>query len=234
MISADVAFERAADAAATAFAAAPPFISYRVDVQADTATLRSDESKRIVVRTRDGNALVRDVHGGAARMGPALPLSPAVDALADWAFAFDVSEGHVRLDVVYEHPKLYSAPTPGPGITVVVPSVNGFAVRYAPDETNHVQLEPSTPATRDFAAQRDHFVYRDVWFDPVTSLPTRVVLAAVDEMLALDYTVVDGHWLLRDFTYHALERTQHDAKRYRIAAQYADYAFPESFPTVSL
>ena len=231
VISADVAFERTADAAATAFAAVPRYVGYRVDVHADTASLHSDESRIAVVRTRDGQALVRSVPEGDAAIGPALPLSPAVDALSDWAFAFDVADGHVRLSVAYERPKYYSIPTPGPGVTVVVPSVNGYALRYSAGEPNHVHLEPATAATRAFAAERDHFVYRDVWFDPATSLPTRVVLAAPDESLALDYTVASGAWLLRDFRYDALERSKRDGdRRYHIEATYADFTFPDRVP----
>ena len=231
-MSADVAFERAADAAAAAFAATPPYVSYRVDVYTDTAALHSDESNNVVVRTADGQALVSNARGGDPKFGAAaLPLSPAVDALADWAFAFEVTDGHVRLNVAYVRPKYYSTPTPGPGVTVVVPSVSGYALRYVNGETNHVHLEPATTATRAFAAQRDHFVYSDVWFDPVTFLPTRVVLRAIDETLALDYTIANGHWLLRDFTYDALARSKREgARRYRIDAQYADYAFPEAVP----
>ena len=231
MISADIAFERAADAAAAAFAAVPPYVSYRVDVHADTASLQSDESHIAIVRTRDGQALVRSAAGGEPTIGPALPLSPAVDALSDWAFAFNVANGHVRLDVAYEHPKQYSIPTPGPGVTVVVPSVNGYALGYAAGDANHIHLEPATGETRAFAAQRDHFVYRDVWFDPATWLPTRVVLTAPGESLAIDYALAHGAWLIRDFRYDARERSTHDGdRRYRIEATYADFAFPDRVP----
>ena len=238
-VSADVAFERAANAAAAAFATAPAFVSYRVDVRtAPTSGAPSADTREIVLRTSDDRALVRSVDGAAFRPGAPLPLAPVVDALADWAFALDVSSGHVALNVAYERPHRYAEPSPAPGDAVVVASVNGYTVTYAAsnaDATNanatHLHLEPATAAMRTAASQPDRFTYRDVWFDPATMLPTHVTLVAPGEAFALDYATVAGHWLLAGFTYDAIVHDKHGpGHTLTIVATYTNYAFPAGFP----
>lgn len=228
MISADTAFERVANAAAAAFASSPPYIAYRVRVRATGATLLPAESRFISLRTSDGRALVRDSLNGAPSAEAPLPLAPAVDALAEWAFAFEVTGGHARLNVVYQRPLRYTEPVPAPGDTVVVASVAGYSVAYEPGEANHLHLEPATVDKRAFAVQPNHFVYRDVWFDPQTYLPTRVVLAAVDETFTLDYLVTERHWLLSDFAYDGRLDAPQSGERVGVEATYSDFAFPAS------
>ena len=229
MISADVAFERVADAAAAAFASQPPYIAYRVDVRATAESLVPLEHHYITLRTGDGKALVRSSPGATATLDAPLPLGPSVDALAEWAFSFDAKDGSARLNVAYEHPVHYVAPAAAPGDTVVVASVSGYSLSYAADDANQLHVKPATAAMRAFAAQANHFVYRDVWFDPATYLPTRVVLAAVDETLTLNYAVVGTHWLLRDFSYAGrLDELRRDGEPATIEATYSDYSFPPS------
>ncbi len=229
MISADVAFERIANAAAAAFGNQPPYIAYRVDVHATAESLQPFERHIITLRTADGKALVRSSQGATPVLDAPLPLGPAVDALAEWAFNFDAKDGSARLNVAYQHPVHYTAPVAAPGDTVVVASVAGYSVAYAADDPQRLKIAPATATTRAFAAQKNHFVYRDVWFDPATYLPTRVVLAAIDETLTLDYNVVDTHWLLRGFTYDGrLDELRRDGEHANIVADYADYKFPLS------
>ncbi len=184
----------------------------------------------VTIRTADGKALVREGERSAA-FGEAIPLAPNLDALAEWAFAFDTSGGHVRLNVAYERPKRYAAPTPAPGDTVVVASVGAYSVTYAGDDTTHIVLEPASHDERAFAVQPNHFVYRDVWFDPLTCLPTRVALVALGETFQLDYTIAQGHWLLQRFTYDGTltERAQ-PRQLEHIEADYSGYTFPEQVP----
>jgi hypothetical protein len=230
LISADSAFERVSNAAAAAFAKQPPYIVYRVDVTTTGRALPSLERHLVTLRTADDAALVRDTQDAQAKPGEALPLEPTVDALAEWGFRFETSHGRTRLSVAYQRPKEYAAPRAAPGDTVVVASVAGYAISYAPDAANHLHLEPATAAKRAFAAQEDHFVYRDVWFDPATFLPTRVVVAATDETLTLDYTVAESHWVLAGFTYDGrLDSQRADpAEREHVEASYSDYSFPPS------
>jgi hypothetical protein len=70
-----------------------------------------------------------------------------------------------------------------------------------------------------------------VWFDPVTYLPTQVILAATDETLTLDYTVAATHWVLSGFSYDGrLDAPREDEKRVRIETSYTNYDFPATVP----
>ncbi|MBD5653974.1 MAG: hypothetical protein IAI50_02195 [Candidatus Eremiobacteraeota bacterium] len=230
MTSADAEFGDAANAAATAFAATPPYVTYRLHLRAVRGDAVRDEHFRIAFRTSDGNATVTIADGKPARRTPpALP--PAVDALAQWAFAFDSAAADIVMRVTYEHPKRFAFATPGPNADVVAPSVLGYDVRHTGDDPGHLLLTPATADMRAFAAQPDHFVYRDVDLDATSSLPRRVTLAAPDETLTLDYAVVSGAWLLSHVTYDAAQHGARGAiERYAIDATYDDYAFPTADP----
>lgn len=204
-MNADAVFAAAANAAAAAFAATPPAISYTVSLRVRRGDAVSERTSAIASRSSEGN------------VPPALP--PAVDALAQWAFALDDrGAGDVRMRVTYERPKRYAFATPGPAVDVVVPGIAGYAVRFADGDPSHVVLAPATPDVRAFAAQSGHFVYRDVIVDPATSLPRRVVVAAPHETLALDYGVHGAAWLL--------DRVTYDGPKLSVDARYDDYAFP--------
>ncbi len=184
------------------------------------------------MRTADGKALVATGDGVPA-LGAPLPLDPNVDALAQWAFAFDVTGGHVRLDVKYEQPKRFAAPSPAPGDTVVVASVGGYSARYADGDESHIVLTPATRDERSFAAQPDHFVYRDVWFDPQTYLPSRITLVAPGQTFELDYALVQTYWLLQRFAYDGnLSSRTGEARSDHVSAAYSGYAFPQAVPQI--
>ncbi len=225
MIGAETAYANAANAAAAAFAAAPASISYRVDIETHAGTAVYREASAVELRTGDGSAIVRDANG-TPRSGAPPALPAALDPLGDWAFSAQLNDGRVVMHVVYEHPKQYAFPTPGPQADVVVKSIAGYDVRFAAGDVQHIELSPATAETRAFAAQPNHFVYRDVFIDAVTALPSRVVLTAPDETLTLDFGTFDGHWLLSHLDYDAVQHmNRHTERRYTVEASYSDYAF---------
>jgi hypothetical protein len=223
-LPADAAFANAANAAAAAFASNPPYVAYRLDLRTSDGTTEKDQSVQVVVRTRDGAAIVVDRNGKHPQPAPpALP--PTVDALANWAFALESTSDYPVMDVTYQEPRHYDFSTPGPNADVVVPGINGFSVRYASGEPTHLQLEPVTSAIKALATQSDRFLYRDVWFDSATWLPTRVVVAAVNATLTLDYANASGHWLLSHVTYETIQ-PRSGASPMNIEATYSGYEFP--------
>jgi hypothetical protein len=230
VISAATAYANAANAAAAAFAATPAYVAYQVDLVTRSGSQSVREQSAVVLRTRDGDASVRDA-SNALREGPPPALPAALDPLAEWAFYADFSRGHVVMHVAYEHPKEYAFPTPGASADVVAESIAGYDVRYAEGDSNHLELTPANAATRAFAAQPDHFVYRDVFVDPQTSLPSRVVLVAPDETLTLDYATVAEHWLLAHVAYDAVQHGRRSNVRYAVDAAYSAYGFPAAFST---
>jgi hypothetical protein len=225
MLTADGAFANAANAAAMAFAATPPYVAYQLELRTGEGTAEKDESARIVVRTRDGAAIVDA--GTGVHQQPAPPaLPPTVDALANWAFALESANGYPVMHVDYQQPRHYDFATPGPNVDVVVPGINGFSVRYAADDATHLQLEPATAAFKALATQRDRFLYSDVWFDPATWLPTRVVVVAVNATLTLDYANISGRWLLSHVAYTDVAQSPSDLHHTTIDATYTNYTFP--------
>jgi hypothetical protein len=225
-VSADAAFESAANAAVAAFVRRPPYISYAVDVrvraQGAPETL---ESRTVVVRTADDLALISTAGAKKPETDFAYPLPPEVDALAQWAFDFRIGADGVRMAIAYVRPKEYRITQAVPNADVVVSSVAGYRISYAAD-AGHVHLEPATQSVREFAAGIDHMIYRDVWYDQTTFLPSRVVLAGAEDTLDLQYRVVNGYWLLDRFTYLTAVGTRGAKRTYAIDAVYREYAFP--------
>jgi hypothetical protein len=224
-LSADAAFADAANAAAAAFASNPPYVAYRLDLRTNDGSGEKNEVLQIVLRTSDGAVVVDD---RSARRRQAAPpaLPPTVDALADWAFGLEKTNGYPVMHVNYQQPRHYAFSTPGPNADVVVAIINGFSVRYADDDPAHLQLEPATAAVKALATERDRFLYHDVWFDPSTRLPTRVVVTAVNGTLTLDYATVWGRWLLSRVRYTVVDQTRRPARPTSIDATYGGYAFP--------
>jgi hypothetical protein len=224
-VSADAAFANAANAAATAFASDPPYVAYHLDLQIEDGGTKRAAAAQIILRTGDSSVVVIDQSGKHRRPAPpALP--PTIDALADWAFTLDVTNDYPVMHVSYQEPLHYAFATPGTNVDVVVPLINGFSVRYADNDPTHLELQPATTAVKALAAQRDRFLYREVWIDPATWLPTRVTVAAIDGTLTLEYTTASGRWLLSHMSYRAINTIRHSTEHTDIEATYTDFSFP--------
>jgi len=223
LITADAAFANAANAAAAAFKATPPYIAYRVTIHTIEAGAPRDEEDSVVLRTRDGAAVV---DGGASLQTDPPGLPPSVDALANWSFTPSTRNGRLVMHVNYLEPLRYQFATPAPNVDVVVRAIKGFAVSYDGDDTTHVRLEPASAEVKALAKQHNRFLYRDVWFDPATWLPTRVVVTAPNATLTLEYTTVAGHWLLAHVIYDSVEQSQRSSSRSIVDLKYGQFEFP--------
>ena len=212
MISPDAAFEATANAAAIAFARAPAAIRYRLDARV-TADGRTTETTTDEVERPHEPPVT----------GTALP--PAVDALAQWAFAIALDGTTTTVRLAYERPRLYTVAVPGERVDVVVSSVGGYRVTYAAGDPNRLHLEPVTREVRAFAAAPDHFTYSDIVVDPATTLPSHVVLRSTTETLTLDYAVVGGAWLVRRAVFDGVSRSGRASRPYELDATYDDFTF---------
>ena len=164
------------------------------------------------------------------RRADAVPgLPPVLDALAAWAFAPETRDGLPVLRVVYERPMRYDVRANASTATIVVSTVFGYHIAFG-DGANHLVIAPATRATREFASGAGHFTYRDVWFDPTTYVPTRVVLSAPGETLAIDYATVNGAWILADFSYDS--RPELATERAALVGTYTDVTFPSLAPDI--
>ncbi|MGH7660377.1 MAG: hypothetical protein ACRENA_05610, partial [Vulcanimicrobiaceae bacterium] len=97
-LTADVAFQQVANAAAAAWAARPAYVTYLVRTHVEAASVGQsvDVDRRVLVRSSDDRAIVNDLPNGGQSMGNSFPISPTFDALA--YFRLETSVGwHKRL-----------------------------------------------------------------------------------------------------------------------------------------
>jgi hypothetical protein len=197
MLSAPSLFMAVANATAAVVQTAPPYITYHVH-----ATFRFDgeatADRTVTVRTDDGVSVVHDDLTGKDELRSPFPASPAFDALAEFTVRAEVTTGpggaragDMRISNV--QPLHYEAVASH--ADAVAHGIKGYVVTVAAD---------ATPALGHLHFERNDTMHdakkwlRDVWYDPATMLPTRVVWNAVNDVtLDSQYQIVAGHWLLR-------------------------------------
>lgn len=201
MLSAPEAFMAIANATASIVQKAPPYVTYRVHGVVQVRNGEGTVDRIVTVRTEDGNAIVRDSNAGTEALKPPFPAPPNFDALSNfqfrWTVNFNALRVHPRPDfdmhVWNVEPLHYS--NVASRADVVVRSVRGYVITYAGDATTqqgHLQLEPSAQRR----GEADGWL-TDVWYDPQTMIPTRVVYGGQHEfVLDARYATTDGVWLL--------------------------------------
>jgi hypothetical protein len=238
MLSAPEAFMAVANATAAIVEKAPPFVTYRV--RGTVHFFKGDGAidRTVTVRTSDGDALVHDEQSGKDVLAPPFPAPPNFDALSTFelkgrwsALRSRASSGSLvrDTDVHVENVTPLRYASIASRADAVARSVRGYAVTYASDNDAggvHLHLEPGASYFRDHTRW-----LRDVWYDPVTLLPTRIVWNGNDH-LVLDarYAPVNGAWLLRSIDF---ERVFYPPLS-RIAAafhgEYDEYRFSDAAP----
>jgi hypothetical protein len=235
MLSAPEAFMAVANATAAIVQKAPPYVTYHVHAVVHAAG-ESTVDRTVIVRSDDGVSVVHDDASGKDVLRPAFPAPPTFDALAKFKLQGEITikaggdktarrDGDMRITNI--RPLRYE--TPVSTADAVARSVKGYVISYAPDATpalGHLHLERN-------ALMKEKFWLRDVWYDPATLIPTRVLWGGHDDfMLDAQYQTVEGHWLLRAITaantYHApmwLGRLS-----VAIGSTYDGYAFSDAAP----
>jgi hypothetical protein len=205
MLSAPEAFMAVSNATAAVVRKEPPYVTCRVHGLVQGVGQGTSE-RVITVRTDDGMAVVRD-DAGKEELRPAYPASPAFDALAQFEMFAQVTiaagkgphrKGDMRITNV--HPLHYE--TAASHADAVSRAVKGYVVTYADDSSaaaGHLHLE------RNAAFGAGTKWLRDVWYDPATLIPSRVIWGGQND-LSLDarYQVVEGHWLLSSLNVSAI------------------------------
>ncbi len=230
MIGADLALAALMNRAADAYQTSPPaYITYTERTHVVGANRTEDIDRTVAVRTADNFAVMHDLPQGAVRTGPAFPVIPLFDPFSSFSFSYFANLK--RVDITF-HPgtpfRMTLPPASEPGIDAIVPYFSEWAPRYAPDSTPdalHLVIDPT-------ARVANSFYPAEVVEDPQTQLPKRVVLRVngSDEVIALDYGIVDGHWLI---THGSFSSTQHVfGFSFKVDAEvtYSDFAFPATAP----
>jgi hypothetical protein len=236
MMLPDVALALLINRAADAFHQNPPaFMTYteRTHVSAPSLGRTQDINRSIAVRVADDYAVMRDLPDGGYRTGQAFPILSSFDPFSGFSFSYFANLK--RVDIALKPGDTYTIQIPAPDSSVdaVVPYNSYWAARYAPDSTEnaiHVLLDPT-------ARSNGAFYPSEVVEDPQTHLPSHVemrIAGGDDMVIALDYKVIDGHWVI---VHGSFSETQHAVfLTFKVIADvtFDDIAFPTEAPDARL
>ncbi|HTW83408.1 MAG TPA: hypothetical protein VMD91_04985 [Candidatus Sulfotelmatobacter sp.] len=202
MIPADVAFRLACNAAAAAYAQAPPYLAYRTTVTVDVPSLNRHESiaRAVETRTADDFASLQDLPRGQHQYGHSFPMPPTFDALSYFNFVYSALHRNALAYVQQVEPITFKEPAHA---DVIVTALRYYHADYAPDSNDkiaHIVMDPLPSLT---TGNNSTFYLHDVYVDTATNLPTSVTYTGPTQQMTVDYTTVDGHWLVRHAVYNA-------------------------------
>lgn len=233
MLSPADAFIAVANATAAIVEKAPPYVTYHVRGTFHAAG-EGTADRTVTVRTDDGLSIVHDDASGKDELRPPFPASPAFDALSSFTLNGQITisngkgphhDGDMRITNV--HPLHYESVASR--ADAVSRSIKGYVVTYADDATpalGHIHLERN-------AAMHDRKWLRDVWYDPATLLPSRIVWGGENDFtLDTHYQIVADHWLLSTITASEIVHAPFWLGRMSIfiSGSYDGYQFSDAAP----
>lgn len=214
----------------------PTYMTYNehTHVSAPSLGRTQDIDRSIAVRVADNVAIMRDLPNGGPRKGQAFPIIAYFDPLSSFQFSYFANLKRVDITLEREKPLVLATPEPDPSVNVVVPYNSYWAARYAPDSTEaaiHLLIDPTARVASSFYPS-------EIVEDPQTHLPSHIEMRVAgggdDETIALDYKVIDGHWVISHGIFSA---TQHAVfLTFKVIADvtFSDIAFPAEAPDPSL
>jgi hypothetical protein len=231
MTTADLAFAILINRTSAFYEANPPIYMTYVEhthVNAPTLGRTQDIDRSIAVRVADDLAVMRDLPHGEERVGQAFPVVAYFDPLSAFQFSYFANLKRVDITLQRGPPLTLAIPPPDPSVNAVVPYNSYWAARYAQDSTAaalHLLIEPTPRVTQGFYPS-------EIVEDGTTNLPSRIEMRVVggDETIALDYAVIDGHWVVVHGKFSA---TQHAAfLTFKVIADvtFSNIAFPAEPP----
>jgi hypothetical protein len=239
-ITAELAFQQAANKAADVYAQAPAYVTYDVSVRARAPSMNQDRSlaRHVETRTRDDLAILQDLPKGRNVLARSFPVSPTFDALSYFRFVWKVTaRGALDAYVTDVVPLRYTLTPSQANTDVFVASLRYYRATYAPDSSDapngvsHVVLN-----AYDFVkAEGAHntLYYTDVYIDNASRLPVDVRMGG-DNGLVLDvrYTVADNHWVIDNVHYEETILAPLGIARFHVTsdAKYSKYEFPTTPP----
>ena len=231
MIPADLAFAILINRTSDFYQANPPtYMTYteRTHVTAPSLGRAQDINRSVAVRVADNFAVMRDLPNGGPRTGQAFPIIAYFDPLSAFQFSYFANLKRVDITIQRGQPIVLQTPPPDPGVNVVVAYNSFWNSRYAPDSSEaaiHLLIDP-TPRVKGFYPS-------EVVEDAQTHLPSHVeirVAGTDDESIALDYKVIDGHWVITHGTFSATEHAVFLTFKVVADVTFSDIAFPSEAP----
>jgi hypothetical protein len=243
-LTADIAFEQTANAAAAAWAARPAYVTYvaRTHIEAPSVGQSVEVDRRMMVRSSDDRAIIQDLPNGGVTIGNSFPISPTFDALS--YFRLETAIGwHKRLSsrVIGPDGKGQIIPlqfqnvVPNPN-AVVVTALRFYYPKFAPDSSDapdgrmHITMEALPTLTNN---NKSDFYISDVIVDNRTMLPLQVTYTGRGQRrFIIDYQTDQGHWVVKHaFFEQTLSGVLHIGRvHYSADATFSDYAFPADPP----
>jgi hypothetical protein len=187
-----------ANATAAIYQKCPPFATYHAHTALHFYLYDTSFDRDISVRMADQFAVVRDTRNGHESTGAPFPVSPNFESLAEYAIHGTIyPQGDLDLRIENLAPLTFrDVPTHA---DVIVRIVHGYHIEFASDaspELGHLILTITKAA-----APSTHYL-TDVYYNPATMLPTKIVAEGVNRMrMEAVYELVDGSWLLHTLAY---------------------------------
>jgi len=241
-VTADIAFQHCANAAAAAYNHRPAYVTYHVATHVSVPSLHRERDivRYVVARTSDDTTVVQDLPNGRTQVTHAFPLLPTFDALSYFTLTgkanlHDSLEAYVHdvTPLTYDDQK----PSTGDHVDVIVVRLRAYRVSYAADSSDapnghtHLTLEPYQFVKEH--ATKDNFFLNDIVIDNATDLPSHVAFSGPDGLgFSVDYTTADGTWVVGHAHY---EQTTFAPLRIGsvhaiIDANFDQFTFPSTAP----
>lgn len=235
MIGADVALAALINQAGITYRSnAPAFITYRETTHVVGANRSEDINRAVAVRVADDYAVMQDLPHGAQRTGPAFPVIPFFDPFSTFKFSYYANLK--KIDITFDPGAPYFFPSPpvDSSVDAVVPYMTEYAPSYAPDSTDealHILLDPTQ------RTGQGSLYPSDVREDPVSHLPSHVTLKSnggTDMTIGLDFSIVDGYWVITKGTYDATASVFGFTFKVNSETDFTDFTFPATAPDPQL
>ena len=229
MIGPDLALALLVNATSAYYTAnAPTYMTYVEHTHVSAPSLgRSQEIDRnVAVRVADNFSIMHDLPAGATRTGQAFPIIPYFDPLSNFDFSYFANLKTIDISIQRKSPLLFPIPAPDPNVSVLLPYSSFWDPSFAPDSTDvmlHFLIAPTPRITG--------FYPTEIVVDPTSKLPSRIVMRDIssDMEIALDYRILDGHWII---THGVFTATEHAFITFKVIAEvtYDQIAFPTNPP----
>jgi hypothetical protein len=232
MMTADLAFAILMNRTSAYYQANPPsYMTYveHTHVSAPSLGRAQDIDRSVAVRVADNFAVMKDLPNGEQRAGQAFPIVAYFDPLSNFKFSYFANLKRVDITLQRGDPFYFKIPAPDPSVNVLVPYNSYWAARYASDSTDaalHLLIDPTPRVAQGLYPA-------EIVENAATQLPSHIamrVAGASDESIALDYSVIDGHWVI---VHGIFSQTMHVAfLTYKIIADvtYSQITFPSEAP----
>lgn len=230
MIGADAALAALINQAAVQYTyTVPAYMTFTESTHIEGANRAEDINRSESVRVADDFAVMHDLPNGATRTGPAFPVIPLIDPFSPIDFSYFANLKRIDITFIPRPAYYFKPPAPNPNVNAVVPYFPYWYPQYAPDSTPdaiHLLID------RTSVWPADAFYVSDVKEDAATHLPSHATLqtANSDMVIGLDFTVIDGYWVVTRGTFSATQHTFLGSFKVTAETDYTNFAFSTTAP----